>query len=159
MILNNVNKSTKHTETEARSLSQERFDLLSAYLDGEVTASERQQVQAWLDTDEQFQHQYHQLLLMQQGLNRAPAPAIASCDLSQQVFHRLDRRRNQRNWAIAGGFTLLALVTSLISQYNPLENSWVPKLANHFSAPAQINPEPLVLALNRPLVEIPAAAE
>uniref|UniRef100_A0ACD5GTL5 Anti-sigma factor family protein n=1 Tax=Desertifilum tharense IPPAS B-1220 TaxID=1781255 RepID=A0ACD5GTL5_9CYAN len=32
-------------------LKRDRFELLSAYLDGEVTASERQQVENWLDTD------------------------------------------------------------------------------------------------------------
>jgi anti-sigma factor RsiW len=35
----------------------ERFELLSAYLDGEVTASERKQVEAWLATDRAFQQQ------------------------------------------------------------------------------------------------------
>lgn len=138
-----------------------RFDLLSAYLDGEVTASERQQVQHWLDTDEQFRQLYHQLLRLQQGVSHLPdpSPSVLPPDLSQQIFHHLDRQRHQRHFAIAGGFAILAAIAGLVSPWNLTENSWMPKLAQQFSPPAQITPEPLMLALNRPLVEIPSAAE
>ena len=40
----------------------ERFELLSAYMDGELTAEERKQVQQWLDSDPEFHELYKQLL-------------------------------------------------------------------------------------------------
>jgi len=36
-------------------LKRDRFELLSAYLDGEVTAAQRQQVEDWLGNDPEVQ--------------------------------------------------------------------------------------------------------
>jgi anti-sigma factor RsiW len=79
------------------ALLDERFELLSAYLDGEVTATERQQVEAWLATDRAFQHQYRQLQQINQAMPRLTVPSSQSADaLAAGVFGKLDRRRNRR---------------------------------------------------------------
>lgn len=157
----NSEKPTHGDRTDAQEPTLDRFDLLSAYLDGEVTTAERQQVQYWLETDEQFQRQYRQCLRLHQGLTHLPPPAVSALPsaLSDQLFRKLDRQRHQRHWAIAGGLALLALATTLFSQLNGADTFFAPKLAQKFSTPAQLKPEPLMLALNRPLVEIPASAE
>jgi Putative zinc-finger len=53
-------------------LKRDRFELLSAYLDGEVTAPERRQVEAWLKSDPKMQALYARMLKMQQGV-RCPS--------------------------------------------------------------------------------------
>ncbi|MFM8202724.1 MAG: anti-sigma factor family protein, partial [Dolichospermum sp.] len=47
---------------------REYFELLSAYLDGEVTATERRQVEQWLSTDASVKCLYKRLLNLRQGL-------------------------------------------------------------------------------------------
>jgi len=148
-------------DADATDLSLEQFDLLSAYLDGEVTSSERQKVRYWLESDPNFQKSYQKLLHLQQGLTHLSTPSVSSIpsDLPQQIFRKFDRQRHHRNWRIAGGFTAVVLLTTAFSQINFSENSWTAKLAKHFAAPGQIHSQPLKLALNRPLVEIPTATE
>lgn len=50
---------------------RDTFERLSAYLDGEVTAAERQQVEAWLATDSEAQRLYQRLLNLRQQIGRA----------------------------------------------------------------------------------------
>ncbi len=72
----------------------ERFELLSAYLDGEVTAEERQQVQQWLDTDPQFHQLYVQLSRLQREIPTVPVPqsSVLPQQLSERVFETVDRQ-------------------------------------------------------------------
>jgi hypothetical protein len=156
MKFDSPNPSPRDGEAE-KGLSLEQFDLLSAYLDGEVTPSERQKVRYWLENDPNFQQNHQKLLHLQQGLTRLSTPSVSSIpsDLPQQLFHKIDRQRHHRNWRIAGGFGLVILLTTAFSQINFSENSWTAKFAKHFAAPGQIHAQPLKLALNRPLVEIP----
>ena len=75
----------------------ERFELLSAYLDGEVTATERKQVEAWLATDKAFQQQYRQLQNIQHALPRISVPSSQStAALAEGVFGQIDRNRNRK---------------------------------------------------------------
>ncbi len=41
-----------------RLTTEEKFELLSAYIDGEVSEHEQQLVEHWLETDSQMQQQY-----------------------------------------------------------------------------------------------------
>ena len=45
---------------------RDRFELLNAYLDGEVTADERRQIENWLTTDTQVQCLYARALKLRQ---------------------------------------------------------------------------------------------
>jgi anti-sigma factor RsiW len=156
MKLDSPNPSPRDDAAE-KGLSLEQFDLLSAYLDGEVTPSERQKVRYWLENDPKFQKNHQKLLHLQRGLTHLSPPSVSSIpsDLPEHLFRKIDRQRHHRNWSIAGGVTLVVLLTTAFSQINFSENAWTAKLAKHFSAPGQINAQPLKLALNRPLVEIP----
>lgn len=157
MKFNSDNPSQPPTP-KSMNLDLDRFNLLSAYIDGEVTSSERQKVQQWLDTDEIMQQQYRQLLRLQQEMTNLPlpeSPVVASV-LSDQLFRTIDRRQGQRRLLIAAGFAIAALVTGLLSQLYLRNNQFSPKLASKQAIPAQIQGNPLTIALNRPIVEIPA---
>ncbi|WP_017716839.1 anti-sigma factor family protein [Kamptonema formosum] len=75
-----------------RGLKEERFELLSAYLDGEVTASEGRQVEEWLDGEPAVQLCRAQLLNLRHGIGRMPAPAQQQSveQTLELVFAKLD---------------------------------------------------------------------
>ena len=52
----------------------DQFELLSAYLDGEVTATERQRIEQWLATDESGKRLYMRLLKLRHGVRSISIP-------------------------------------------------------------------------------------
>ena len=131
----------------------DRFQLLSAYLDNQVTPQERRQVQAWIDTDFQFKRAYLNLLRLQQAIAQLPGPppSISATALSQRVLAQIDREnRCQRRW-YWGGITV-AVMLAMIAPFG-----WDP-LKTLIPTPHQAwvnSPEPLMIALNQPLFEVP----
>lgn len=129
---------------------RDRFELLSAYLDGEVTAAERRQVQQWLDTDPQVQHLYNRLLKLRSAVRTMSVPQPVSEEQTiDAFFDKLDRRPN-RMWRW-GGVAIAAMFVGALATVLPGRDSFSPQLANK-------SPEPLMVALNEPLVHIPKAA-
>ncbi len=147
----------KHSKQEAAgemdSLQRDRFELLSAYIDGEVTAVERRQVQEWLKTDSDMQRLHTRLTKLRQGLQKLPVPPTEATaqQTAEQVFSRIDRRRTGRT-IIWGGAAIAAACMAALSGIFPGSRSLVPALVNN------PEPEPLTIALNRPVIEIPKAA-
>lgn len=157
--------STSRLDTEKR----DRFELLSAYLDGEVTAAERQQVEAWLTHDVAVQRLYHRLLKLRQGMHTLPIPTTARSteQTVEQVLTRINRR-SKAAWAW-GGAAIAAVLVGAISSIMP-SNPLVQQIAQ-FKDPARsaswINPmgspsphvdsDALMIALDRPVLEIPKA--
>lgn len=135
----------------------ERFELLSAYLDGEVTASERKQVEALLATDRAFQNQYRQMQHIHQAIPRMVVPSSQSAAaLSTGVFAKLDRQRN-RKFAWIGGGTLAATLLAAITSLGSGLFGDGPQL--QFAANKANTPAPLMLALNDPILAMPDKAE
>ncbi|OKH23011.1 hypothetical protein NIES593_11135 [Hydrococcus rivularis NIES-593] len=136
-----------------------RFELLSAYLDGEVTAAERKQVQKWLDTDPQIQKLYTQLLRLHQGIDSIPIqPATPSAlELSEQVFQRVDRQQRGKRLIFIGGAAIVAVVVGAINLLFG-HDSPIHRVADAPQAPLELDSEQLTIALNHPIVEIPSAA-
>jgi anti-sigma factor RsiW len=149
----------------------EQFELLSAYLDGEVSAAERKQVEAWLDSNPKVRQTYQRLLTLQNGLKAMPvsAPSIQSEQLAQNVMKRVDRSRHL--WVWGGIGTVAAVVIGSLSGLLGGQ-SWDVKTAQQplqgqptFSAPSistvqtdlnAVTPNAtLMIALDRPPVEIP----
>jgi anti-sigma factor RsiW len=104
----------------------DRFELLSAYLDGEVNAEECQQVEAWLETDAAARKLYEQMSNLHQNILSipVPAPVDSARSLADGVFARLDRQRHRRNWrwggAIAAGFVaVVSGITLTTRSYSP----------------------------------------
>lgn len=146
-------------------LQFEKFELLSAYLDGEVSAAERKQVEAWLAQDASFQKTYQQMLMLQNGLKSIPAatPSIQTEQLVQNVMARLNRSRRIWAWgsvsaaaAIALG-SFSALLTGqgwdLRTAQRPVQDQ--PTFNTPLSPTSRTDPKALMIALERPPVEIP----
>lgn len=85
------------------NLKRDRFEMLSAYLDGEVTADERRLVDRWLEQDPAVQRLYARLLKLRQGMELLPTPisnAQAVERTIEQVFARLEGTSTQRSTAV-----------------------------------------------------------
>ncbi|MBD2297827.1 zf-HC2 domain-containing protein [Nostoc sp. FACHB-87] len=158
-----TNESTGTTDMVKR----DRFELLSAYLDGEVTATERRQVEEWLANDASVQCLYARLLKLRQGLRTLPVPDTAQSPevTAQKVFSRLSRR-SRLAWTF-GGAAVAACFISVVSGLLPGSESRTPQLAQ--KPPAEIESPsaaktsttptaPLMVAINNPVIEIPKAA-
>lgn len=131
-------------------LKRDRFELLSAYLDGEVTAAQRQEVENWLSNDPESQRLYGRLLNLRQGLQTMPVPPVQQPveQTLEQVYQRM-HRRNHRRTIVWGGSAIAAI---LIGAVSILPTRQVIQMAK---SPTQL--EPLMVALNDPVVEIPKA--
>ncbi|MEH2178000.1 anti-sigma factor family protein [Nostoc sp.] len=157
----------KHTNESTGLMDmvkRDRFELLSAYLDGEVTATERRQVEEWLANDASVQYLYARLLKLRQGLRTLPVPAAqqSSEETVQQVLTRL-RRRSRLNWMVGAA----AIAACAIGAVSGLVGggSMVPQLAQRpqrepiqTSSASIVPPSPLMVGLNNPVIEIPKAA-
>jgi anti-sigma factor RsiW len=141
---------------EMDSLQRDRFELLSAFIDGEVTAAERSQVQQLLATDADMQRLHSRLMKLRQEVQKLPVPASEATaqETAQQVFSKIDRRR-VRQTVVWGGAALAAVFVSALSGVFPGSQSFMPQLAQ---APKQeAASEPLMIAVNRPIIEISKA--
>lgn len=142
-----------------------QFELLSAYLDNEVTPAERQQVERWLQEDSAFRVLHQRLRCTQQSWAEMPMAAAVTPtpQYAEEVFAKIDQRR-QRHWLKIGGGALaaaaLAIGGTLAAGWDSFSNP-VPQMAQAslpLSAPTipefLPNPAPLMVALNKPIVNI-----
>ena len=136
-------------------LKRDRFELLSAYLDGEVTAAERRQVEEWLANEPEVQCLYRRLLKLRQEVRSLPVPpAQQSVEQTiDQVFKRVNRRVHLA--LIGGGTAIAALFIGTMS--GGLLNRQAAQIAQAPEPLAAPN-DTLMVALNAPVVEIPKAA-
>lgn len=138
------------------------FELLSAYLDGEVTVTERQQVQYWLDNDPKIKKLYLQLSSLHHGIQNIPAPTktISAPKLSERVFETIDRTGRKRKISIWGGGAIAALILATISNlFTGVGNSPTFRLAETSEPEIAVSPKVMVaVAVNKPAVRIPKAA-
>lgn len=133
---------------------RDRFELLSAYLDGELTAAQRRQVEEWLAHDPQVQQLYARLLKLRQGLRTLPVPSASQPvdETIQQVFSRIHDRSRRLFW---GGAAIAAVVASALSGTLTMRESR--QFAETLEPKPAVN-EPLMVAINSPVIEIPKAA-
>ncbi len=131
-------------------LKRDRFELLSAYLDGEVTAAERRQVEDWLANDPESQRLYGRLLKLRMGMQTIPGRAAQPVEQTiEQVYQRM-HRRSRRRAVVWGGSAIAAVVIGAVSTVLPTG-----QFLQIAKSPTRI--EPLMVALNDPVVEIPKA--
>lgn len=137
---------------------RDRFELLSAYLDGEVTAAERRQVEGWLANDADVQCLHARLLKLRQGMRSIPVPA-SNQPVEQtvtQVFSRLDRRPRK---ALAWGGAIAALFMGAIVSGQPgLQSASDLAQSPAASSNPNVSSVALMIPLDRPVIEIPKAA-
>jgi anti-sigma factor RsiW len=160
------------------SLTSEKFELLSAYLDGEVSPTERKQVEALLASDAKFQQTYQQMLALQGSLRSMPVatPSMPTEELVNQVMRRLDRRPKLWAWGGLGAAAVLLIgaMSGLLSGNQPgtLQMAQQPKPQPQLTEIPQpsvptvamnpresVNPKALMIVLERPPVAIPVVPE
>ena len=126
---------------------RDRFELLSAYLDGEVTPDERQQVLSWLRDCDDTRCLYNRLLNLRQGMRTQVCPP--ACDSDETlggVFHQLNHRLRLATMACAGvaAFSVIHLLSGGAGAGN---GAW------RMATGSQ--PEALHIALDQPAFPIP----
>jgi anti-sigma factor RsiW len=140
------------------NLKRDRFELLSAYLDGEVTAAERRQVEGWLHDDPVVQRLYNRLLKLRQGMQSLPVPAPKQSaeQAAEQVFSRLNRRpKIALAWA---GVAIAATFVGVLSNmFSTGYQSPAPQVAD-FPDASDVSTTALMIAVDHPVIEIPKAA-
>jgi len=158
------NKMARHTNKATGAMDmvkRDRFELLSAYLDGEVTAAERKQVEDWLANDVAVQRLYSRLLKLRQGIRTMPIPTTQQSPevTAGQVITKANRRSRLR-WVFGGA--VAACVIGAVSSLLPAREAVTPQLAQkQQEQPTQKATQPspqLKVALNNPVIEIPKAA-
>jgi anti-sigma factor RsiW len=142
---------------EERAIDTDRFELLSAYLDGELTPEERHQVQYWLDTDPQFKQIYHRLLRLHQGMqnvsfSRKNTSIEQLCD---NVFLQVDRQQKRRNFKVLTGGAIAALFAASIFGFWTNGNRSILNMAKSSQDTSASKPLMLAVTLDKPAVNIP----
>lgn len=135
-------------------LQRDRFELLSAYIDGEVTASERKQVQQLLSTDPQTQHLYARIMKLRHGIQTLPVPKPEQPAevMVKEVFSRIDRHRIVHT-VVWGGTAIAAIFIGTLPSVFSDSQSPSAKLAETSVKPAMV-----AVRLDRPAFPIPKAA-
>lgn len=144
-------------------IPEERFELLSAYIDGEVTEAEEQLVEQWLAEDVDFRRLYQQQLKLRQLLIDLPVPVAAHSSVKKEtdaminrVFSEIDKRSQRRKWKLAGiGISVAAIVGVFGSMFTFNSNPQFSPVANSIKTPAQVKEEPIIIAMEDPLVPLP----
>jgi anti-sigma factor RsiW len=136
--------------------AEEKFELLSAYLDHEVSQEEKIWVEQWLATDESYRRLHQQQLRLRQMLIDLPVPAAAKVNtelMIDQVMAKIEQRSQRRKWAWGGiGLAAAAVVAVVGSLFTFNSTPQFSPVSNQFK-PAQ--EEPLILAMEKPIVPIP----
>ncbi|MFB8796055.1 MAG: zf-HC2 domain-containing protein [Microcoleus sp.] len=129
------------------TMMRDRFELLSAYLDGEVTAAERRQVDEWLANDPVTKRLYSRLLSMQQSFQSMPVPKSeqSAQELVAKVLQRVERK--PKRVMVWGGCAIAALLVAVVSGVAGGRQLFAPQFA-------QSGSDDLMVALNEPVVEI-----
>ncbi|MDX2255782.1 MAG: hypothetical protein NW214_09720 [Pseudanabaenaceae cyanobacterium bins.39] len=154
-----VNQSSSN----AMNIPEERFELLSAYIDGEVNNLEEQLVEQWLSEDIEFRRLYQHQLKLRQLLIDMPVPVAANSSakletekMVNRVMQEIDRRSLRRKWKFIGlGISVAAVVGVFGSLFTINPNSQLSPVANSFKAPATVKEEPVLIAMEEPLVPLP----
>lgn len=129
------------------------FELLSAYLDGEVTSEQRKEVQELLANDADTQGLYRRLLTLRQEFNNLPIPQsqYSSNQVAQGVFAKIDQEKKQRKRLFIGGSAIaVATVATIAGLFSNNRNPIFQMAQEQTDTNSS-----LMLALNEPLIELP----
>lgn len=143
--------NNNYAQGNVTTMMRDRFELLSAYLDGEVTATERRQVEEWLTNDPTTKRLYSRLLMMQQTFQAMPVPPAEQYaeELATKVLQRVERKPKQ-TWILGGG-AIAALLIAVVSGVGGGRQLFAPQFAQ---SPVPAESDGLIMALNEPLVEM-----
>lgn len=164
-VMNPIKDQDSPQGPATRPSSCERFELLSAYMDGEVTAEERRLVESWLANEPKVKQMYQRLLELKHGFSVLPVPdAIEPVESTiDQVFEKVERRSRFRV-LIGGGVAAAAAVVATVIGLNSIGQAPVPQMAERSidqaiapSATVGAN-EGLLISLDTPVFPITKTA-
>lgn len=128
---------------------RDRFELLSAYLDGEVTPEERQMVLDWMNSDPKAKGLYKRLICLRQGLREdSHGPCHDADVVATQVFRCLNHRMQLVGMAGLGVF-VVGVLSVLSGSVGHHQSIWRMVSSNQS--------EYLEIALDQPAFPIPKA--
>lgn len=156
--LNSPEKAMTTGSSKLDDIEEDCFELLSAYLDGEVTPQERKQVQQWLDCDPEIKKIYLQLCRLHGGLGNLTPPTTNTSpeQISAKVFECIDRSQRKRKTLVWSGGAIAALCVAALSNLFSF-NSPTFRMVQ---SPEQdsVNQIMVAVAVNKPAVRIPKTA-
>jgi anti-sigma factor RsiW len=151
-----------------RRSSNERFELLSAYMDGEVTAEERRLVESWLANEPKVQQMHQRLLALKDGFSALPTversrPIETTID---QVFEKVERRSRLRV-LVGGSIAAAAAIVATVVGINSVGNGslqFASQTANRTQT--RVSPSPVeekmtagyLVSLEEPVITISKSA-
>ncbi|MBU6229550.1 MAG: Fis family transcriptional regulator [Cyanobacteria bacterium REEB459] len=129
-------------------MKRDCFELLSAYLDGEVTAKERAIVENWLQSDASVHALYTRLITLRQGFRQPDAGHHPRVEFTLSgVVNRLNYRLRTVTMATAGVLFLATLnILSAGLNLNPAA----------MSSRLLGKPQPLDVTVSQPVFPIPS---
>lgn len=158
------------------TLNNDRFELLSAYIDHEVSVEERKQVEQWLANDPEFYTLYQRLLTLQRSCQSIPTPSPAAVEQTlDRVLERIDTRRRLPLWSTLAAAAVAGTVGAIAGAWNggplspqfaetqdrnvqsPVVTASVETPTAPQQAPEKVEPSGLMIAIEHPPVELPAA--
>lgn len=146
---------------DLQDTEEDFFELLSAYIDGEASSIECQQVQQLLDNDPEVKKVYLQLLKLQGGMQNLAIPIreeISPESLSQQVFAKVERSSQRQRLFFWSAGIIASSIIAAISGIIPGFNSPSFKLAESVGEETVSQSVMVAVTLNQPTVTIPKAA-
>ncbi len=154
----NYDSHSSDSHISCGTLHRDRFELLSAYIDHEVTADERRQVEAWINEDPAFAKMHRRMTKLQLGFQQLPSPVMAEhVDLTiAKVLKKLHRPRP--DWrvltgiggavAAAAAIAVVTLFPNTSPQLATKSTNTATKSSDQLQMPA---PSTLMIALDQPI--------
>ena len=149
--------SVKNEHSVHKSSIPNSFELLSAYIDDELSPSEKKQVQAWLDCDPQFKQLYLQLLNLQGQIQNfvVPPNETSTAEIADRVFRSIDRSRSQKRRLVLGSSAIAASIIATCSGLFGSFSPFSPNMAKVNSPNNASSSVMLAIAVDRPAINIP----
>ncbi len=144
---------------ENKNSTPDSCELLSAYIDGELSPTEKQQVQAKLDSNPDFKQLYIQLLNLQSQIQNfvTPPSEKSPAEIAEGVFRSIERERCRRRRWVWGGSAIAASLVATISGIIPGFSAFSPQMARVDSPGDLSDSVMLAVAIDRPAINIPKA--
>ncbi|MGF1520717.1 MAG: anti-sigma factor family protein [Leptolyngbyaceae cyanobacterium] len=138
---------------------RDRYELLSAYLDGEVSPDERRLVMTWLSDDPDAQCLYRRLLHIRQGFQGMRQTTRMSADVetctATAVVRKLNYQSRFRFTCMAG---LTAAAVAFIGVFSGALNQPIGSAGQLQTAAPSPAGDSLEIALDQPPISIPKSA-
>lgn len=119
--------------------NHDRFELINAYLDGEVTANERQQIDHWLTTDSEVQCLYSRAVRLRQKWQLMSSPAQQpTASKGEQIF--LYRKTKSKTTMLWETILLAAALFGVLLVFLPERQSSVLPMAQDLQLTVKTEP-------------------